>query len=231
MFTMEGTMFGTLRTLVMGSAGRSEERVRAAWSIELIDQKIREAQEGLKVAKATLASLIQRQRGEERQIAVLDTRIADLSQRGREALASGREDLGAEAAEAIAVMENEASLRRETRARLEARVIRLQATVEATHRRIVDLKQGAVAARAVRDEQALHGRLNATLAGTDPMTEAEDLIAGVLNRADPLEQAEILAGIDRGLRRDDVAERLAAEGFGRPMKTTAAQVLARLKSN
>jgi phage shock protein A len=231
MFTMEGTMFHTIRTLMRGAAGRSEERVRAAWSIELIDGKIREAQEGLKVAKATLASLIQRQRGEERQIAVLETRVADLTGRGREALAAGREDLGAEAAEAIAVVENELSLRRETRARLEARAIRLQASVEAAHRRIIDLKQGAVAARAVRDEHALQSRLNATLAGADPMAEAEELIAGVLRQDDPLEQAEILAGIDRGLNREGVAERLADAGFGRPMKTTAAQVLARLKSN
>lgn len=224
-------MFDTIRTLMRGAAWRSEERVRAAWSIELIDGKIREAQEGLKVAKATLASLIQRQRAEDRQIAVLESRINDLKTRGREALAAGREDLGSEAAEAIAVMENELSLRRETRARLEARVIRLQASVEAAHRRIVDLKQGAIAARAVRDEHALQSRLNATIGTQDPMSEAEELIAGVLRQDDPLEQAEILADIDRGLNREGVAERLSDAGFGRPMKTTAAQVLARLKSN
>lgn len=223
-------MFEMVRTLMRGAGARSEERVRAAFSVELIDQKIREAQEGLKVAKATLASLIQRQRAEERQIAALEARAGDLEARGREAVAGGREDLAAEAAEAIAVMENELSLRRETRARLEARVVRLQASVEATHRRIIDLRQGAVAARAFRDEHALQGRLNATLAGTDPMTEAEELIAGVLRQDDPLEQAEILTGIERGLNRADVSERLAEAGFGRPMKTSAAQVLARLKS-
>ncbi len=223
-------MFGTIRTLMRGHAVRAEDRVRAAYSIELIDQKVREAQDGLKLAKATLASLIQRQRGEERQVAALEGRIADLTGRARDALAGAREDLAAEAAEAIAVMENELSLRRETRARLEARVVRLQASVEATHRRIIDLRQGAVAARALRDEHALQGRLNATLAGSDPMTEAEELIATVLRQDDPLEQAEILTGIERGLNREAVADRLAEAGFGRPMKSTAAQVLARLKS-
>ncbi len=224
-------MFGTLKTLIQGANARAEERVRAAYSIELIDQKIREATEGLKVAKATLASLIQRQRGEERQIAVLQTRSADLLERGRAAMISGREDLAAEAAEAVAVMENELSLRRETRARLEARVIRLQASVEATNRRIIDLKQGSVAARALRDEQALQARLNTTLAGTNPLAEAEELIAGVLGREDVYEQAEILTQIDRNLDRSDVADRLAAEGFGRPMKTTAADVLARFQTS
>lgn len=223
-------MFGTLKTLIRGANARAEDRVRESFSVELIDQKIRDAGDGLKAAKATLASLIQRQRAEERQIAALETRIADLLARGRQALTAGRDDLATEAAEAVAVMENELALRRETRARIEARVIRLQAGVEATHRRIVDLKQGAVAARAARDEQALQTRLNATLAGPSPLAEAEELIAGVLGRPDPLEQAEILSDIDRNLTRADVADRLAEQGFGRPLKTTTADVLARLKA-
>ncbi len=144
-------MFGTLKTLLNGANARAEERVRAAYAIELIDQKIREAGEGVKLAKLTLASLIQRQRGEARQIETLETRVADLTVRAREALTGGREDMAAQAAEAIAVMENELTLRRETHARLEGRVIRLQASLEAATRRMIDLKQGAVAARALRD--------------------------------------------------------------------------------
>lgn len=221
-------MFGTLKALIQGANARTEERVRAAYSIELIDQKIREATDGLKLAKGTLASLIQRQRGEERQIEVLNIRISDLMDRGGQALAAGKADLAQEAAEAVAVMENELSLRRETRARLEARVVRLQASVEATNRRIIDLKQGAIGARAWRDEQALQKRLNTTLAGQSPLSEAEELIAGVMGQEDVMEQAEILDQINRGLDRRDVADRLAETGFGRPMKTTASDVLARM---
>lgn len=221
-------MFGTLKTLINGANARAEERVRATYAVELIDQKIRDAGEGVRLAKMTLASLIQRQRGEDRQITVLADRVADLTLRAREAIAAGRDDMAAEAAEAIAVMENELALRRETHARLEARVLRLQSSVQTATRRMIDLKQGAVAARALSDEQRLQARLNTTLAGTSPMAEAEDLIAGVLGRDDPFEQSEILADIDRGLSRADVADRLAAEGFGRPTKTTAADVLKRL---
>jgi phage shock protein A len=65
---MKGSdMFKTLSTLIAGVNARSEDRVRDAFAIELIDQKIREAEQSLKAAKATLASLIQRQRSEERQ--------------------------------------------------------------------------------------------------------------------------------------------------------------------
>jgi phage shock protein A len=223
-------MFGTLRTLMQGTNARAEERVRAAFAIELIDQKIREGSEGLRLAKTTLASLIQRQRNEERQIAALSARATDLMGRAREALESGREDLATEAAEAIAVMENELTLRRETQCRLEGRVMRMQTSVETATRRLIDLKQGAIAARAVRDEQALQMRMNTTLSGISPMAEAEALIAEVLGRDDPYEQSEILAEIDRGLNRETIADKLADQGFGSALKSTTADVLARLKA-
>lgn len=223
-------IFGTLKVLMQGTNARAEERVRAAYAIELIDQKTRESADGLRLAKATLASLIQRQRNEERQIAVLAGRVTDLTSRAKEALAAGRDDLGTEAAEAIAVMENELTLRRETQNRLEGRVMRMQNSVETATRRLIDLKQGSIAARAVRDEQAMQVRMKTTLSGISPMAEAEELIAQVLGRDDPYEQSEILAEIDRGLNREGIADKLADEGFGRALKSTTADVLARLKA-
>jgi len=222
-------MFGTLKTLMQGTNARAEERVRAAYAMELIDQKIRESADGLLLAKATLASLIQRQHAEERQITALTARADDLMQRAGDALTAGREDLATEAAEAIAVMENELTLRRDTQGRLEARVMRMQHSVETATRRLIDLRQGAIAARAMRDEQALQARMHSTLSGPSPMAEAEDLIASVLGRDDPFEQSEILAEIDRGLNRETIAEKLADQGFGRALKSTTADVLARLK--
>ncbi|MGB3316252.1 MAG: PspA/IM30 family protein [Albidovulum sp.] len=224
-------MFTTIRTLFLGAEARAEERVRKTYSIELIEQKIREAQQGLQAAKAGLASLIQRQRSEEKQITLLQGRVTDLTGRAKAALEGGREALATEAAEAIAEMENELALRRETVLRLEARVMRLRRTVETTNRRIIDLKQGAIAARAVRQEQTIQTRIQTTLSGRSPISEAEELIAEVLNRDDPYEQAEILEDIDRGLTKADLGERMAAEGFGKPVKMTATEVLNRLKSD
>jgi phage shock protein A len=230
MFKEDG-MFGTLRTLMLGSQARAEEKVRAAYAIELIDQKLREAGQGLNLAKATLASLIQRQRAEQRQIVALEGRLTDLTQRATEALRADRTDLATAAAEAIAAMENELTQRRDTQTRLETRITRLQASVEATHRRMIDLRQSAVSARALRDEQALQTRLNTTLSGQSPMDEAESLITQVLGRDDPYEQSEILSEINRDLNHDTVTARLSEEGFGAPLKASAAEVLARLKSH
>jgi len=223
-------MFGTLRTLVMGSSARAEEHVRDIYSIELIDQKIREAGEALKAAKYSLATLIQRERAETRQVITLQDRANDLLGRAKEALENDRQELAQEAAQAIANMENELTVRRETVQRLETRILQLRQSVEAANRRIIDLKQGAIAARAVRKEQDIQKRLNRTVGGESAIDEAEGLIARVMSRDDPFEQSEILGEINRGLQNEDVADRLAEAGFGASSKMTAGDVLNRLKA-
>ena len=112
------------------------------YAIELIDQKIREANAGLKAAKATLASLIQPQRGEQAMLGTLTSRIDDMTRRARQAIEAGRDDLANEAATTIASMENEQALRRTTIDRLDVKVIRLRASVESGSRSILELKQG-----------------------------------------------------------------------------------------
>lgn len=221
-------MFGTLKTLIAGTSARSDEQVRDQFAIELIDQKIREATDNLKAAKVALASLIQRERAEMRQVETLNGRVSDLMQRATEALEGGRDDLAGQAAQAVADLENERSIRQDTVKRLEARIMQLRQSVEAAHRRIVDLKQGAVAARAARREQGIQRRVNRHLGGTSPFDEAEALIARVLGEDDPFEQGEIMREIETGLDHSDIAGRMADAGFGTQSKSTAADVMSRL---
>ncbi len=222
-------MFKTLATLINGQHARAEDRVRDAFAIELIDQKIRESEASLRAAKATLASLIQRQRSEQRQHDGLNSRIADLSKRAKEALDNDREDMAAEAARAIASMENELAGRAETLGRLEQKVMRLRSSIESGHRRIIDLKQGAIQARAVRREQDLQSRM-AIHSETGSVEEAEELISRVLGKDDPFERSEILADINSDLNHDTLTDRMADAGFGAATRSTADDVLARLKA-
>lgn len=224
-------MFKTLATLIHGQNARAEDRVRDAFAIELIDQKIRESENSLRGAKATLASLIQRQRSEQKQHDALKSRIADLTKRAKEALDNDREDMAEEAARAIASMENELALRVETLDRLEQKVMRLRSSIEGGHRRIIDLKQGAIQARAVRREQNIQMQMAKTGVQSGSVEEAEELIARVLGRDDPFERSEILADINRDLDGGSITDRMADAGFGNATRATADDVLARLKSS
>ena len=224
-------MFSTLKTLMDGASARTEDRLKDAYAVELIEQLIREAEGNLSAAKVTLASLIQRKRSETKLVTTLDGRIADMTKRATEALKTGRDDLATQAAHAIAEMENERHLRQSTIDALETRTGQLQLSVETAHRRIVDLKQGAITAKAVRREQKVQARLSKTVAGSSAADEAEALIRRVVDQDDPFEQAEILGEIDRGLSGQNIAAKLEAAGFGPTTKSTGASVLERLKSN
>lgn len=79
-------MFATMKTLFTGTSARAEESLRDHYSIELIDQKIREAQTQLSQAKVGLAHLIQRERGEARQLEALEARLEDMTQRATAAV-------------------------------------------------------------------------------------------------------------------------------------------------
>lgn len=221
-------MFATMKTLFAGASARAEEQVRDHYSIELIDQKIREAEANLKAAKLGLASLIQRERSERRQVEGITDRITELTQRARAAMAADREEMATQAAQAIADMENERSRREETLARLDARVLQLRQSVETSNRRIIDLKQGAIQARAVRREQGIQKRLSRHLGGQSPMDEADELITKVLGQDDPFEQGQILNEIDRELDHSSIGDRMAEAGFGPKNRSTAAEVLERL---
>ena len=201
-------MFNTLTTLIKGSQARANDRMRDHYAIDLIDQKIREADGSLKAAKATLASLILRHRNESKQIEVLDSRIIDLTSRAKAALEDGREDMAAEAAVAIAQLENESTLRCETANRLEAKITRLRHSVEAAHRRIIDLKQSSISAKAVQAEQKMQSRLAPGIENS--FEEAEELIARVMGRDDPFEQGEVLRDINAALKHEDIGDELAS---------------------
>ncbi|SLN31168.1 PspA/IM30 family protein [Roseovarius albus] len=222
-------MLATLKTLFTGANARAEECVRDTFALELIDQKIRETESQLKAAKATLATLMQRERSEQRLYEAVTGRIESMLTRAQAALKEGRDDMATQAAEAIATMENEAQLRKDTLDRLEMQITRLKTSVGAAHRRIIDLKQGAITAKAMRREQQMQSRLNSTIASTSSADEAEELIAKVIGKDDPFEQSQILAEINDDLNHNTLEDRMAAQGFGPATKVTAQDVLNRLK--
>ncbi len=222
-------MFELLSTLIKGANAKAVETATDHFAIDLITQKIREAEAGFAGAKQVLASLILRQRNEQQALDVLRTRRNALEERARAALAAGNEALAAEAAAAIAEMENESAVRQETLQRLGDKVNRLRLSVEKAHRRVVDLRQGAITARAIDMERRSQRGVNRSLRGS-AVQEAEALIKRVADQDDPFEHAEIAEEIDNSLSHKSTEDRLAAAGFGPPTKVRAEDVLARLRT-
>ena len=223
-------MLDLISTLFRGANAKATETVTDHFAIDLINQKIREAEGGVEGAKHALAALILRQRAEQKTLDTLGVRKAILENRVREALAAGNETLALEGANAIAEMENEATIRAETLARLSERVARLRQSVEKAHRRVADLRQNAIAARAIDLERRSQRRLNRSLDGGSAIHEAEKLIQRVTDQDDPLEQSGVLDEIDNALSHRSAEDNLAAAGFGPATKSRAQDVLDRLRN-
>ena len=223
-------MLDLISTLFRGANAKATEAATDHFAIDLINQKIREAESGVEGAKHALAALILRQRAEQKTLDNLGVRKAILENRVREALAGGNEALALEGADAIAAMENEATVRAEALARLSERVVRLRQSVEKAHRRVADLRQNATAARAIDLERRSQRRLNRSLDGGSAIHEAEKLIQWVTDQDDPLDQSGVLDEIDNALSHRSAEDNLAAAGFGPATKTRAQDVLDRLRN-
>lgn len=221
-------MFSTIMTIMRGRSERAREGLEAAHATVIIEQKIREADQGHDRAKRSLASLILRERNEARALAALKTRIADLEERTRSALAAGKEALARDGAQAIADMENEKTAREGALERTRLAVQRHRLMIEKSERRLIDLRQGLITARSLDAERATARDLRGNAGGMAAIAEAEAVLGRALNAADPIEELDILDGINAELSGDDVFDRMAAEGFGKAARTSGDDVLARL---
>jgi phage shock protein A len=106
----------------------------------------------------------------------------------------------------------------------------MRLSVEQAHRRIVDLNQGMISARAIDASRKAQSRLNRSIGRTSSINEAEELLARINESSDPFEEAAILDEIDGQLRHEAIRDRLADAGHGPATKVRAQDVLARLKS-
>ncbi len=223
-------MLRTLNTLMRGAAARQEEALTDRFAVDLLDQKVRDCETNLKAAKATLAALIQKQRTEERQLNSVRAQVKDMTQRAEEALQAGAEEMVLKAAQVIADLENELATRQQCYDSVTARVERMRLSLERAHRRVLDLRQAATLARATDQERRAQKRFSNTIIRTSDMTEAEELVERIMGASDPFEEDQILTEIDSGLTGKGARDDLAAAGFGPKLKTSADDVLARLKS-
>ena len=219
-------MFKTFVTLIRGAAARADEEFVDRSALLILDQQIRDAAAAIERAKRALALAIAQDEAEGKRLEATSKRLADLEERVLAALQGGREDLAAEAAEAIAVMEADRDAIREARASFAAETAQLKQAVANAAHRLAELERGrriAQAAESVRRMKAGGG-----VAGTAALAEAEQTLKRLRERQ--AEDAAATAAFN-ALDADPgtVADRLEAAGFGRRTRTTAADVLARLK--
>src|SRR5262245_28512207 len=111
----ETPMFKLFYTLVRGSVAAAEEELVDRSALLILDQQIRDSAAAIERGKRALALAIAQDEAEGKRLEATLSRIADLEERTAAALAAGREDLAAEAAETIATLEADRDAIREAR--------------------------------------------------------------------------------------------------------------------
>lgn len=225
-------MIKTVLTLFRGSVAAAGEELEDRTALLILDQQMRDAAAAVDRSKRTLALAIASDQQEGRRLETTNTRIADLEMRATAALEGGREDLAREAAQAIAGLEAERDAAMTARALFAAEITRLKRHVASAEARINELDRGRRIARASEAVRSLRrSGIEAARPYESTLPEAEATLRRLRDRQLEAHAAdEALIEIDAASGPLATAEKLAEQGFGPRMKSTADDVLARLKA-
>jgi phage shock protein A len=193
---------------------------------------MRDAAAAVERSKRTLALAIAGDQQEGRRLDATNARIADLEVRATAVLDAGREDLAREAAQAIANLEADRDAAMTARTLFASEITRMKRQVANAEARITELDRGRRIARASEAVRALRrGGIEAARPYESTLPEAENTLKRLRER-----QIEIQAAADALIELDAAsgplatAERLADQGFGPRLRSTADDVLARLNA-
>ncbi|MFN5109189.1 MAG: PspA/IM30 family protein [Bradyrhizobium sp.] len=225
-------MFKTVLTIFRGSVAAAEEELQDRTALVVLDQQMRDAAAAVDRSKRTLALAIAGDAQEGRRLDATNTRIADLEVRASAALEGGREDLAREAAQAIANLEAERDAAMTARTLFATEITRLKRHVANAEARIAELDRGRRLGRAGEAVRSLRrSGIEAARPDESTLPEAEATLKRLRERQIEIQAADdALFEIDTASGPVVVAEKLAEQGFGPRMKSTADDVLARLKA-
>src|SRR5690348_4382682 len=232
LITGSSEMFKTVLTIFRGSVAAAEEELQDRTALVVLDQQMRDAAAAVDRSKRTLALAIAGDQQEGRRLEATNARIADLEVRASAALEGGRDDLAREAAQAIANLEAERDAAMTARTLFATEITRLKRHVASAEARINELDRGRRIARASEAVRSLRrSGIEAARPYESTLPEAEATLKRLRERQMEAQAAdEALLEIDAASGPLATAEKLAEQGFGPRMKSTADDVLARLKA-
>ncbi|MBY5608494.1 PspA/IM30 family protein [Rhizobium leguminosarum] len=222
-------MFKLISILLRGRAHDAEQAFVDRHAVPLLSQQIRDAAQSIQSARRSVAVAIAQNEQEKVQHGAIVARIADLETRASAALAKGNEGLAREAAEAIAYLEAERDASEKAQSQFTSAIDKLKGIVRASEARLQELQRGERLARATQEAQ----KLDVVVAGPGLATldDAEETLARLRLRQSQNELTAVaLKDMEGAIRPPGIIEKLANAGFGAPLRTSADDVLARLKS-
>lgn len=222
------SMLGPFTTLLQGMFHEAEQEVAERHELTLLGQQIRDAGSSVRAAQNAVAIAMAQNQQEIKRLERVVSAIADLETRTIAAIEKQEDALAHDAAEAIAVLEDERNALTRAQETFKAELERLTANVRDAQARLRDLQRGQRIAVA-RDHVRQIG-LTAVTAGGSTLGEAEMTLARIQSRQDQINLTEhALSSLTAKDAPAAIVKRLASAGCGPAVGSSAEVILERLR--
>lgn len=221
-------MFKQIITLFRGAAVDAGEEFTDRHAIALLRQQIRDCANGVAASRKAVAVAIAQNEREAIQHKKLEDNIADLEARTLKAMGQGEEKLALEAAETISLLEAERDVSAQAQAQFNAEITRLKNTVRNAELKLKELQRGQ--RLAVVTDKTQRMREVHPSSGLSDLKEAEETLLRLRVRQKQIDTtANAMAEMAETGDPASITEKLAEAGCGDPLKSSAQDVLDRLK--
>ena len=222
-------MFKQIVTLFRGAAQDAGEEFTDRHAITLLRQQIRDCANAVAASRKAVAVAIAQNEREATQHKKLLNQIADLEARTVKAMEQGEEKLALEAAETISLLEAERDVSAQAQAQFEAEITRLKNSVRNAEMKLKELQRGQRLAVATDKTQKM--RLVNPSSGLSDLKEAEETLLRLRVRQQQIDAtSNAMAEMEETGNPVSITEKLAEAGCGEPLKSSAQDVLERLKN-
>jgi phage shock protein A len=232
LFNLEIAMLDRLWTLMRARAHSAGETITDAHALEILEQQIRDAADGVREAARQLATLMASEMQDRRALDAARTRLAKHERYALAALARDEEALARDLAASIGGDERERDQLTDRVAETVAAITRLRGTIATAEQRIATLRRELAAARARAALRRTNSRIAQRCDGAaSALDQAEATLARIRERdaqsADYEAAAEILRREADGT---SLHESLYAAGIADPPAYSVEAVLLRLRA-
>lgn len=221
-------MIKQLFALIRGNANQTAENYTDKHGLTILRQQINDAAAAVQSARKAVAIAVAQNKQEEEQYKKVSKKIDDLEERAIIAIEKDKTQIAQEAAEAIALLEGERDISKQSQERFSAEISKLKVQLHSAETRLRALKQGHRIADVTDKTQRMRGVGEASTLST--LNDAENTLSRLRNRQKQIDAtSEAMSEMDQAINSDAIAQKLADAGCGEPLKTTADDVLERLK--
>ncbi len=222
-------MFKSFVTMFRGHTHDVAETITDTNAMVILRQQIRDCVEAVNASRKAVAVASAQLEQERKHLDSLKNRHRDLEERTMAALDQKKPELAKEGAEAMAVLEAEIAASGEAQTRFSEEISRLKAILSKSEQQLRELKRGTRIASATDKTQKL--RQKNPNSGLSALQDAQETLDRLRTRQ--MEQqaaADAMDELSVETEPANLVEKLARNGCGKPVTSSAEDILARLSN-